>query len=459
MVTPLQPRGVHQSIDSVIVPLRRGAAATWATGLAKAIWPVSPLQRAGTVNSAEVSEKLFWLFSIVSTGYLVAFIYYYHNGIYLGRGYPYNTFLFLPEYRFTDFDDMMLMVKNLNPYHDHSHSSYPPFANLFLYGFSCLPELPGFLLYLSGPLIFLYFTGWKLLSSQPLAIRLYATTFLLAMSYPWLVAIDRANADVWIFIFIGLFLLYFDSSHSSQRDLSAIALGAAIAFKIFPILLLAIYLKERRWLDLSKVVVVTVLLSVLSAMLFAGGAIQAFRDWAMALKETQNITQNDVSFARMNLGLYYAIILTLRTLGLDEAALGFNRVAGLVSLGMLGIFSSAVLLRRVPLWAAATVLIALMCLYPSMSYDYRLIHLSSPLLLFLRSAHWGRWSHRVVLLLFGLLLIPKNYYILHPDVPPGDVGIASILNPALLLLLSVFVFFAAGVPDRDLSSRATPGQY
>ena len=177
------------------------------------------------------------------------------------------------------------------------------------------------------------------------------------------------------------------------------------------------------------------------------------------LKETHNITQNDVGFARNNLGLYYAVVLTLRAFGFDEAVFSFNHFAGLVSFCMLGIFSTAVLLRRMSLWAAATVFVALMCLYPSMSYDYRLIHLSLPLLLFLRSSTWGRWSHHVILILFGMLLVPKNYYILYPDLAPGDVGIASILNPVLLLLLSVFVFFAGCVQDGKLVSHVPSELY
>lgn len=54
---------------------------------------------------------------------------------------------------------------------------------------------------------------------------------------------------------------------------------------------------------------------------------------------------------------------------------------------------------------------------------------------------------------FAFLLIPKNYWLLFPDSPPGDVGIASVVNPILLFALLNLILFAEREPGVSRPGR------
>jgi hypothetical protein len=78
-----------------------------------------------------------------------------------------------------------------------------------------------------------------------------------------------------------------------------------------------------------------------------------------------------------------------------------------------------------------------MILVPSVSYEYRMIHVYLPLLLFLAVVE-SRRADALYVALFGLLLIPKGLPILY-----ADVNIGTVVNPLLLVALMVAVVIDA----------------
>jgi len=84
-----------------------------------------------------------------------------------------------------------------------------------------------------------------------------------------------------------------------------------------------------------------------------------------------------------------------------------------------------------------------MILVPTISFEYRMVHLYLPLLLFV-AAHEPRRSDPLFVALFGLLLVPKGLPILF-----DDVNVGSIVNPLLLAVLMTAV-----VVDPALDERA-----
>ncbi len=69
--------------------------------------------------------------------------------------------------------------------------------------------------------------------------------------------------------------------------------------------------------------------------------------------------------------------------------------------------------------------------------DYRLVFLLLPLGLFVREGKPSRYD-LLLCWLFGCLLIPKNYLILDQD-----RNIGMLLNPLLLLLLTITLYLAS----------------
>jgi hypothetical protein len=78
---------------------------------------------------------------IVFCGIFFAIIRSYF-GDYLFHSYPKNTFLFIPEDRFADFYNMVLICSQNNPYFNAEPfaSNYFPFANLVFYILSLMKQ-------------------------------------------------------------------------------------------------------------------------------------------------------------------------------------------------------------------------------------------------------------------------------------------------------------------------------
>ena len=405
---------------------------------------------------AELAErrtrKIEIILAVMTVGYIIAAIYYYWQAVYLARGYPHNTFLCVPWERFTDYDNMILMCRNLNPYHDHSRSSYPPLGSLYYYPFSKLSIQTGFAVFVAIPVLFLVLIIAWVLKSTPRFYR-WATIVALLFSYPFLFAVDRGNSELWIMMSLGVFFLLYSSPKPWLRDVSGLALAIAIAFKFYPAPLLLISFKDRRYLDCAKTVLLAGLLTLFAAAFFQGGAAKALHDFREVLSATAEWAKDSVKHGANNLGVFYAVMIVLKKMNLESTSQVFMEKFWMLSLMLLGGYSLLIAKAQLSLWASATCLVILACLVPSISYDYRMVQLLVPLLLMLTVRTPCTAWHAVICILFGLLLVPKNYWLLFPEIPPGDVGIASVINPLLLFVLLNVILFSEGAFKLQLRHR------
>ena len=103
----------------------------------------------------------------------------------------------------------------------------------------------------------------------------------------------------------------------------------------------------------------------------------------------------------------------------------------------------ALLIRKeVSYWQKVYILVAMLLLLPQVSYDYKLIHLFFPLLFFLKSSQSSKYDY-LYAMIFGLLMIPKDYFWL-----VSDVSIAVIINPLLLgAMLGAIALEKGGVAE------------
>ena len=101
--------------------------------------------------------------------------------------------------------------------------------------------------------------------------------------------------------------------------------------------------------------------------------------------------------------------------------------------------------RNLAFWEAAMGLLIICCLFPTLSYDYRLI-LLLPAILMQVTQRGSKVSAagRLILIITTLLLIPKNYWHLFPDIPPGDISVGSVINPLVLFALLNLIVFQTG---------------
>jgi hypothetical protein len=90
--------------------------------------------------------------------------------------------------------------------------------------------------------------------------------------------------------------------------------------------------------------------------------------------------------------------------------------------------------KRRPLWKTMAVLTILIILLPINSHDYRLTYLFVPMVMYLGTNENTR-SDLLIVVLWGLLLVPKNYCSLWE--PPQNIGM--VINPLLLMGLLVCI--------------------
>jgi hypothetical protein len=81
----------------------------------------------------------------------------------------------------------------------------------------------------------------------------------LMITAPYLYLYGRGNYLVIVVMCISWFFAWYNSEKRWQREISLVLLAVAAGIKLYPALLAAILLKERRFLDFFKTVVYTIL--------------------------------------------------------------------------------------------------------------------------------------------------------------------------------------------------------
>jgi hypothetical protein len=391
-------------------------------------------------------EKTSILVLIIVVGFAIAVAYHYVMGYYLGKPFPANTFLFNPLSRFLDFTLVVRQSAALT-FNENQQELYgfagAPFGQFVGYLFSAvrpaslrLPILfcSFFIVLVAMVKHYLYGLKSKLTSRQLLAI--FA---IVSLTYPVLFAVDRGNFDLLVCASLLLFALAYGRRHYRA---STVFLALAIAMKPYTAVFILVYVFDKRYRDSLLVIFNALFLTVLSLALFKDGLFVETRQYLHEL-------------FRVNEGLsagtqqaFTSCLYGLLTVGVKSIAhfMGAEvylpahpaaRVAYAAIAGLALIYFAVHLWQRPrPLWKVLAVLTILLILLPYGSADYRLTYLFAPMLMYLATDETRR-NDLLIVILWGLLLIPKNYYRIS-----GDQNIGVVINPLLLTALLVCI-----VPD------------
>lgn len=388
---------------------------------------------------------------IAIAGFVAAVAYHVIQGAYLGRGYPFSTFLFRPLARFSD----LLIFQGVLSNPDLGRLfNYPPFTYLVIYPFSVISRNLALFLFLSGFIgLFLFFSVRNLRTDSGFdtARNVLAFSF---MSYPFLFALDRANFEAYVFVLLYLFVACY---RQEKRLLAAVCLSVAISMKLYPAIFLLLPLSDRKYRDMMYTVGFTALFSAAGFLLFDGGLA------ANVPRFTHGLWAFNHVYVVGNEGWYCGSSLFGALKFLFIGLPGFSRSSLVVLSGVnsrMAIIAGAALLYYLlsfekELWRKVALLVLAMILLPQVSPDYKLMHLFTPLFLFVNKPATERWDV-LYTILFALLLIPKSYFRL-PETPEASVSL--LLNPLVMLVLAGFIIWegvAAGprrrrvsVPKRD----------
>src|SRR5947209_3005646 len=79
-----------------------------------------------------IRHKIRLVASIIGAGMGLSFLYYGYVHFFTHKIYPFNTFLFITEDRFSDYWEPLKFCSTLDPYRNHA-SNYLPLANVLFY--------------------------------------------------------------------------------------------------------------------------------------------------------------------------------------------------------------------------------------------------------------------------------------------------------------------------------------
>lgn len=394
----------------------------------------------------EKSEKVILLSTIVLVGFTLAVIFHYILGFYLNLPYPYNSFLWGADIAFNDFTNIMGIVKDLVPYKAANlFVNYFPLAYILLFPFTFIKsKIIAYLLFASIFLSFFIYINIKNFSCKNLTrLQDFQNIFILTIiSYPFLTLIDRGNIDMLLFIIFGAFIYFFKSE---KYILSSVLLAILNAMKPFLAIFLFLFLFKKKYKEFFLSLILSIFLIITGFMMLKGEFFSQVSVLIINLKLFKILyayKNNNVIGMFAGSSIFMALKLLFTRLSLTP----------LISTVMLTKMYDAFSLLAAPVilfftwrekifWKQISLLSFYMLSIPYMVNDYKLIFLFVPIWLFVNTKEKSRFDLAYIIL-FGLLLIPKNIIIAN-YIPKVYIyfSISIILNPIIMIIFISLIIF------------------
>ncbi|EKE02629.1 MAG: hypothetical protein ACD_20C00350G0007 [uncultured bacterium] len=413
-------------------------------------------------------NKISVISLIIVIGFVLSIFYHYILGVYLNLGYPFNTFLFIPQDRFMDFFNACTASRDLNPYlQTDILVNYFPFAFVIIYLFTIMPLNISFTLFVSFFILYFFYYNYINLKSAYSNINkivLIRNTFIFSfMTYPFLITIDRGNFEILLFILMSL-SVYFYLKKDFLKSILFLAVPAAM--KLYPITLAILFLSDKKYREFFYTIFIAGSLNILSLFLFKNGVIMNIGYFLGNLYKANHgyiIGNLALGHGTSLYGVLKIIIFKLYSSVQIKYLSGFIPLIVLKLQGMLTpdvisnalrIYTAVVLILFLLItlyvifiekqfWKKVALLIFSAIIFTPMSGGYKLLHLFIPLWLFINDKNISRYDLFYVIS-FGLLLIPKDYLYFAFD---RIYTISIILDPTIITAMMVMIIFE-GIKNR-----------
>lgn len=389
----------------------------------------------------------YWMNAVIIFGFFLAILYHHILELKFGYHFPWNTYLFRPEYRFSDWTDTLNAAKTLNPYFDYNIEraipTYFPFTYLLLSWLPILTDPES--LYVFFAITILLYTAGFILYAQKIAftyksnnfefIQLFLSMFLFMLfSYPFQFAVDRGNLDLWIH---PLCLIYLALYKSKSHFIGSFALGIAIAFKGYPAAFCLLSMKKKYWKKGLLPFIIALFLSLIALHSLGSG----FNQNLFGLKQVLQIFKQKYLIGNGSMHYFtdpYNMIKLIpytfpNLLEKFEVSSFLSKYIyfSFICASALSLFS---LFSHTDYWKKLTAICCLILLFPSASNDYKLLCLIPPFLEYMSHPYRNssKIFHGLIRGSFLFLFIPKHYYYFF-----NSYSISGYLSPLALLFLAI----------------------
>jgi hypothetical protein len=386
---------------------------------------------------------------MILVGVLVGLLWSLRDG-YAETLFPATSSILKPGNFFGDLTDFYPLLKANDPY--SGLSVYPPFAFFVMEPFSWIGGTAAIVLWTLVAAVGLgTFVAWELDFVPPLD-RAAAVVVLTVCTYPFLFAFGRGNVEVFVTLLLAAAVW---AMQSGRGELAAVAIGAAAAMKGYPLIFGALFLAWRQWRLLAITAITTVFLSGVALISYYGLHVgHALRLFHAGVREYNDTFVVDNLGLGWGCSLFGPVKVVVRGMfgGTTDTVREVLPVYTLVA-ALLGI-CVVLVICRLPLrfWEQIALLVLALNLLPTVSADYKLLHLVVPMVLFLRYGVVDRWRWWY-LAGFVALMVPKPYV---PGNPGGGVtGIGVILDPLIMTAMAIMIILAGHARHRAVERSAT----
>ncbi len=320
---------------------------------------------------------------------------------------------------------------------------YPPLVQIFFHAIACV--IPNFnsewkvFELINSPLGALYtlfflmgcalLIGWLFQDHLKTANWLQRTAVvLLFLSAPYIYGWQRANVLFLVVPLIMFFGLYYDSDNVILRTLASLALAFAAGIKLYPAILGLMLVIEKRWKQTVGCLILGVSSLVVPAFYFDG-----FNTIKLVF-ERLFFTSGEYD----NRGVGHQLSLS-NFVEMINQGLGVNINASVVMIAMLLVMAIGFIFTT-KRWQRFTILTVAMIIIPSLSFQYTMILMAFPLLMYFKEEHpFTKWDYIYISLFASLFFVvpmggqnafaftENQYYALNYSTVLENIGINLLL--------------------------------
>ncbi|HWY80298.1 MAG TPA: glycosyltransferase 87 family protein [Candidatus Sulfotelmatobacter sp.] len=259
----------------------------------------------------------------------------------------------------------------------------------------------------AGEMVFLFYILVTLLAFFVLIMEVkggsrlekYVFSFVTVFSAPFLFQFERANIIFVVLLFLIIYVFFKDSKKSIIQEIALISLSVASAIKLYPIVFLLLLIKEKRFSETIRVVVYTAILFFLP--FFALGGLSQL---PVLIK---NITTTSNGIFAWGVGSSVSMQSITRIIGSLFGNFGatpilIGNIISIIIL-LLGILVAFFMRSK---WKTVALLTLTMILVPSISFEYTLIFMLIPLIMFLDREEKKKKNEYIYTICFVLIFTP-----------------------------------------------------
>jgi hypothetical protein len=381
-----------------------------------------------------VSSALKTYLAVLGSLWSIALLFAAVRGIILHQGYPFNTFLFQPSLRFSDFtvyDPRFAVWGQGDQFFSLRGFKFDYPAPMLLGQLAYYKLSPAPLYTYLGTVVLFALTGGLLAAmvipkhSRVRWLAAAAAVSTAVFSFPLFFLIDRANIEGLVWIATSLGLAFF-ATHRYAR--AALLLALAASMKIFPGVLLLLLLARKRYRDFCIALAAIGVFTCVSLWVTGpttSRAAQGIMDGLAFLRQVQIFEYRpvDISFDHSLFAFVKQVcfrvfhdIPRVKAL-LPQIYLVYGLLSGVV---FAAIYVKSI--RRLPVLNQILTLTSFSILLPYVSFDYTLLHLFVPFtMLMLVLATDGadgrlrltKTQLMCLLVPYAVLFTPQSYLVYH----------------------------------------------